>query len=48
VTIVEKLASAFAKLPRQARRNLLYHARAGTRILCGSRARDWVDEKGGA
>jgi hypothetical protein len=48
VTIVEKLASAFAKLPRKARLNLLYHVRAGTRILCGDAAYDWVDGMGGA
>jgi hypothetical protein len=46
--IAKRLASAFAKLPRKARLNLLYHAGAGTRILCGDAAHDWVDGMGGA
>jgi hypothetical protein len=47
MTHIDTLATAFAALDDVHLRNLLWHVREGTRILCGKQSHLYCDGEGG-
>lgn len=48
MTPIDILATCFLALPDEGLRNLAYHLKRGTRILCGKKAHLYADGEGGA
>jgi len=47
MTPLNTLVASFNRLNQKQKSNLLYHAKRGTRILCGSEYRMFVNRGGG-